>query len=172
MGDARVARRAGGVAAVPGLRQLTAVARAGTVRDLHALDPLTAVTQAAEVWWLQPTDIAVVLGSRQSADLLDAAECDRLGISVVKPRSGGGAVVVVPDPSVWVDIGAPTGSAPGDVRGSMIWAGELWRRALAPLIGDGRALTVHTGPMITTPWSDLVCFAGLGPGEIQLEGSK
>ena len=26
--------------------------------------------------------------------------------------------------------------------------------------------------MVTTPWSDLVCFAGLGPGEVLLDGRK
>ena len=151
------------------------VARAGTVRELHELDPLATIRPhpligVAELWWLQPTDTAVVLGSRQSAEIVDAAECARLGVDVVKRRSGGGAVLVVPDQLVWVDIVAPPGGAPGDVRASMIWAGELWRRALAPFVDSGD-LTVQ-GSMVTTPWSDLVCFAGLGPGEVLLDGCK
>jgi lipoate-protein ligase A len=159
---------------------LTAVARHGTVRELHELDPLAdvrggATTISTGVWWLQPDDTAVVLGSRQSPDIVDTAECARLGIGIVKRRSGGGAVLVVPDQLVWVDIVAPPGGAPddvpNDVRGSMIWAGGMWQRALQPFVGD-RQLTVHSGSMVTTPWSDLVCFAGLGPGEVLLDGRK
>ncbi|HZB41266.1 MAG TPA: hypothetical protein VE487_09895 [Ilumatobacter sp.] len=160
------------MAAILGLRQLIAVARRGTVQELHALDPLAEVGLGAEIWWLQPRDIAVVLGSRQSPDIVDAAECARLGVSVVKRRSGGGAVLVVPDQLVWIDIVATPGSAPDDVRGSMIWAGETWQRALVPFVADNGELTVYTGSMVTTPWSELVCFAGLGPGEVLLDGRK
>ena len=138
---------------------------------MHELDPLAAIGAVAEIWWLRPEDTAVVLGSRQSADILDTAECARLGVGVVKRRSGGGAVLVVPDGLVWADIVAPPGGAPDDVRASMVWAGELWRRALAPFVA-GRDLTLHTGSMVTTPWSELVCFAGLGPGEVLLDGRK
>ena len=150
--------------------------RGGSVRELHELDPLAdvrggATTIATGVWWLQPDDTAVVLGSRQSPDIVDTAECARLGVGVVKRRSGGGAVLVVPDQLVWVDVVAPPGGAPEDVRGSMIWAGEMWQRALVPFVGGGE-LTVHAGPMVSTPWSELVCFAGLGPGEVSLDGRK
>jgi lipoate---protein ligase len=151
---------------------LIARARRGTVQDLHGLDPLASAGEGAQVWWLQPDDTAVVLGSRQSPDIVDGAECARLGVGVVKRRSGGGAVLVIPDQLVWVDIVAPPGAAPDDVRGSMIWAGELWQRALVPFVGEGSELTVHTGPMVVTPWSDLVCFAGLGPGEVSRDGRK
>jgi len=150
--------------------------RGGTVRELHELDPLADVSTAAQVWWMQPEDTAIVLGSRQSPDIVDTAECARLGIGVVKRWSGGGAVLVVPDQLVWVDIVAPPGGVPNDVpndvRASMLWAGEMWRRALMPFVGEGRELTVHAGSMVATPWSDLVCFAGLGPGEVLLDGRK
>jgi lipoate-protein ligase A len=155
-----------------GDRQSMIVARQGSVRALHELDPLQALSGAAQVWWLQPEDTAVVLGSRQTADLVDEAECARLGVGVVKRRSGGGAVLVVPHHVVWIDIVAPPGVVPDDVRGSMVWAGEHWRRALAPFTGASAELTVHTGSMVATPWSDLVCFAGLGPGEVSLDGRK
>jgi lipoate-protein ligase A len=155
---------------------LSVVVRRGAVRELHELDPLAAVgdaaTPAAEVWWLQPDDAALVLGSRQTPDIVDTDECARLGLDVVRRRSGGGAVLVVPDQLVWIDIVAPPGAAPDDVRGSMVWAGELWRRALAPSVGDAGALSVHTGSMERTAWCDLVCFAGIGPGEVLLDGRK
>jgi lipoate---protein ligase len=148
------------------------VARRGTVRELHQLDPLAGVAGEAQLWWLEPDDAAVVLGSRQTPELVDAVECGRLGLDVVERRSGGGAVLVVPDQLVWVDLVAPHGVVPDDVRGSMAWAGTLWRRALASFVGSHRELRVHSGPMIATPWSELVCFAGIGPGEVLLDGRK
>jgi 5-methylcytosine-specific restriction endonuclease McrA len=145
---------------------------AAACRELHELDPLAVVGAVPEVWWLQPDDAAIVLGSRQTPDLVDSEACARLGLTIVRRRSGGGAVLVVPDQLVWIDIIAPAGVAPDDVRGSMVWAGEMWGRALAPDIGESGALSVHAGPMMATAWSDLVCFAGLGPGEVLLDGRK
>jgi hypothetical protein len=43
------------------------------------------------------------------------------------------------------------------------WLGEAWAAALADLGVGG---VVHRGPMVASPWSRLVCFAGLGPGEV------
>jgi lipoate-protein ligase A len=31
---------------------------------------------------------------------------------------------------------------------------------------------VHTGTLVSNEWSKLVCFAGLGPGEVVLDGQK
>jgi lipoate-protein ligase A len=149
---------------------LNTVTRRGTVRELHELDPFAGPV-APELWWLQPSDAALVLGSRQHDDLVDLGECARLGLAVVRRRSGGGVVLVVPHQFIWVDIVASHGTAPDDIRGSMVWAGEMWRQALTPWAGE-RALTVHDGSMVTTPWSQLVCFAGLGPGEVLLDGRK
>lgn len=149
---------------------MSAVIRRGTVRELHDLDLPPPAAATADVWWLQPVDAALVLGSRQRDDLVDLDQCARLGLSVVHRRSGGGAVLVVPGRSIWVDIVAPPGVAPDDVRGSMIWAGEMWQRALSPWAAG--ELAVHDGAMVTTAWSELVCFAGLGPGEVLLDGQK
>jgi lipoate---protein ligase len=44
--------------------------------------------------------------------------------------------------------------------------GEAWAEAL----GDGAE--VHRGGMVHTAWSALVCFAGLGPGEVTRAGRK
>jgi hypothetical protein len=73
---------------------------------------------------------------------------------------------------MWIDLVVPIATAwvTDDVRASMIWAGERWRTALQPLV-DGD-LSVHSGGMVTSAWSDLVCFAGLGPGEVLLDGEK
>ena len=99
--------------------------RCGSPDDLHALDPFGAsvdrVTpvQGLEVWRCEPDSAAVVLGSRQAEGVVDHAACRRAGIGVAKRRSGGGAVLVVPDDIVWIDVIASRGWLPDDVRGSI-----------------------------------------------------
>lgn len=147
------------------------VVQRGSVGDLHALDPFAgdAITDPV-VWWCRPTDDAIVIGSRQTTDVLDVDACRRSGLAIVRRRSGGGAVVMRRADVVWVDAVIPTGIAPDDVRGSMVWIGERWRTVLQPRVD--RPLTVHDGGMCHTPWSGLVCFAGVGPGEVLLDGAK
>lgn len=149
----------------------------GTVAELHALDPFAGRCEhdVPVVWWCDPTDAAIVLGSRQSAESLDHEAVSRAGLEVVRRRSGGGAVVVH-DEVVWIDLVVPVGDVmrgvTRDVRGSMVWAGERWRGALAELGVPSDRMTVHTGGLVETPWSPLVCFAGFGPGEVLLDGRK
>ncbi len=140
----------------------------GTVAELHARDPFGgAPVEAPAVWWCDFTDAAIVLGSSQRAEILDAAAVASAGLSVVHRRSGGGAVLLRPGSVLWIDLVLPVGSWPNDVRGSMLAAGELWRDALVAVGAASRPrLLVHTGGMVTTAWSAAVCFAGLGPGEV------
>lgn len=147
------------------------VTRRATVAELHALDPFDGRTVTVpEVWVCDMTDAAIVLGSRQGPELLDAEACARAGLDVVRRRSGGGAVLLRPGAAVWIDLVLPHGVAPDDVRGSMIWAGELWRDVLVGLVeGD---VSVHDGGMLDNVWSELVCFAGIGPGEVLVDGRK
>ncbi len=173
------------------------VHRRGSVADLHGLDPFTGpvtgpvagpVTGPA-VWWCDPTDAAIVLGSRQQPETVDAAACHARGLAVVRRRSGGGAVLIRPGAVVWFDLVLPHGVAPDDVRGAMVWAGELWQGALADIGAlDGLDTTVHTGAMagsvpfglvgsvpaerVGSKWCDLVCFAGVGPGEVLAPAGK
>lgn len=145
--------------------------RTATVAELHALDPFADhVVDGPEVWLCEPIDSAIVLGSRQTPDLVDADACRAAGLEIVRRRSGGGAVLLRPDAVVWIDVVLPHGIAPDDVRGSMVWVGERWAEALADRVGG--ELTVHRGGMVCTPWSDLVCFAGVGPGEVLVDGRK
>lgn len=147
------------------------VTQVATVEELHARDPFGGPhVHAPEVWVCDLTDAALVLGSRQSPDLVDREACERAGLAVVRRRSGGGAVILRPGAVGWVDLVLPHGFAPDDVRGSMIWAGRLWHDALHEVSPGTR--TVHTGGMVHTPWSELVCFAGIGPGEIVVDGHK
>jgi len=145
--------------------------RRGTVAELHALDPFAGeepVTPA--VWWCRPTDDSLVLGSRQTEDLVDLAACERAGLSVVRRRSGGGAVIMRRASVLWVDVVLPQGIAPDDVRGSMVWIGEAWRHVLRTY--TERSLDVHRGGLTCSEWSDLVCFSGVGPGEVLVGDAK
>jgi lipoate-protein ligase A len=149
---------------------VTPLRRRAPVAELHAADPIAAAVASPALWWCDPTDSAIVLGSRQQPQTVDVERCRALGLSVVRRRSGGGAVLVEPAAVAWCDLVLPHGVAPDDVRGSMVWAGERWRQALGAL-GVG-PLLLHDGGMLCTPWSSLVCFAGTGPGELLDPGGR
>jgi len=112
-----------------------------------------------------PTGPALVLGSAQAPDRVDRAACARAGVDVVRRRSGGGAVLVVPGEVLWVDLVLPAGDPlwQDDVGRAFHWVGDAWAAALAELDVGAE---VHRGALVRTPWSSEVCFAGLGPGEV------
>jgi lipoate-protein ligase A len=148
------------------------VRRAGSAAAFHGRalgDPLRRAVHVFEVE--RP---ALVLGSAQPDDVVDRAACDAAGVEVVRRRSGGGAVLVEPGGVVWVDVELPRGDAlwHDDVGRAAWWLGDCWAAAMADL-GITAALTVHRGGLARTRWSALVCFAGLGPGEVTDEtGAK
>ena len=109
---------------------------------------------------------ALVLGSTQAESIVVG---DAAGVDVVRRRSGGGAVLVEPGRLVWVDvaIGRDDPLWHDDVGKAFHWLGAAWAAAL----GIAGA-TVHRGGLIRTAQSDLVCFAGLGPGEVTVDGAK
>jgi lipoate-protein ligase A len=113
------------------------------------------------MWIFEVEQPALVLGSSQ-------AMVEVPGIEVVRRRSGGGAVHLAPGATLWVDVVLPRGDDlwDDDIGRAPHWLGAAWAEA----IGD-RAL-VHRGPMVRNEWSDLVCFAGLGPGEVTVDGRK
>lgn len=114
---------------------------------------------------------AVVLGSSQPEGAIDGDRAAAADIDVVRRRSGGGAVLVEPDHTLWLDVTIPVGDArwDADVGRAFHWLGRAWVAALGRLDISARW---HDGPMQRTRWSDLVCFAGLGPGEVTIEGRK
>lgn len=113
---------------------------------------------------------ALVLGSGQQESVVDVAAAAAAGVEVSRRRSGGGAVLVGPD-TLWLDVVVPAADPlwDGDVRRSFHWLGEAWAAALGRVGVTGQ---VHKGGMVEGPWSRLVCFAGLGPGEVVVEGRK
>jgi len=138
-------------------------------RGDHAQFPLSGVRT---VRVLHPTAAAVVLGSSQSESVVDPEAASRLGLAVARRRSGGGAVLVVPGEQVWIDLLIPRGDPlwHDDIVKAAEWVGHAWVDALALLGIDN--CEVHTGRLVSTPWSDRVCFAGLGPGEVTVGGAK
>ena len=110
---------------------------------------------------------AVVLGSHEPEDWFDPAALRRAGLGLARRRSGGGAVLVGPGLSVWVDFVIPAGDPlwDDDVGRAAWWVGDLWASVV-----DGSE--VWRGAMRANAWSPTVCFAGLGPGEVTLGGRK
>ncbi|MET0911567.1 MAG: hypothetical protein ABWZ99_19025 [Ilumatobacteraceae bacterium] len=145
----------------------------GPAGEFHAADLLAARQPRVVVG--AATGPALVLGSRQHADVVDREACQRARVDVVKRRSGGGVVLVEPGSMCWFDVVVPVDdprfeSVAADVGASMRWLGRRIATALGGL-GVGGA-TIHDGPMTGGPWADLVCFAGCGPGEVLVDGDK
>ena len=137
----------------------------GSAADFHARD----LGAARAVWWFEVTGPTVVLGSTQADEVVDRGAAERGGVDVTRRRSGGGAVWLAPGEITWVDVTIPRSDPlwDDDLSRAGLWLGEAWVRALEHL--GARDLTVHSGAMAVTEWSPLVCFAGLGPGEVTTE---
>jgi lipoate-protein ligase A len=120
---------------------------------------------------LTPTAPALVLGSTQGDEVVDRARAREAGLDVVRRRTGGGAVLVRPEELWWVELFVPVGDGlwRDDVARAFDWVGEVWREALHSLGVDARS---HRGALPGTRWSRLVCFAGVGPGELLVDGRK
>jgi lipoate-protein ligase A len=105
----------------------------------------------------------LVLGSTQDVGIVDTQALARRGVELVRRRSGGGAVLLEPDRAVWVDTWVPRGDPlwGDDVARSGAWIGAWWAESLGV-----PGLQVHDGRPIESRWSDRICFAGLGAGEV------
>ncbi|MDO8391856.1 MAG: hypothetical protein Q7V57_15380 [Actinomycetota bacterium] len=115
----------------------------------------------------------LVLGSAQPEATVDLEAAVRLGVHIVRRRSGGGGVLLIPGEFVWLDLVLPAGDPlwSDDVGASMVWVGELWQRALRA-VGDADGSLVHRGPLVRNEWSQAVCWAGVGSGEVLSAGAK
>jgi lipoate---protein ligase len=142
----------------------------GSAADLHARPVGASLAPAVHV--LDVDRPALVLGSTQPDHVVDRAAAARLGIEVVRRHSVGAAVLLQPAGTVWVDVEVPRDDPlwDEDVGRASWWLGEAWARALAAT-GVDRPV-VHKGGLVRAPGSDLVCFAGLGPGEVTAGGAK
>lgn len=129
---------------------------AGTPQELHDLNP--GANPGRLIWVMEPSRSALVLGSTQSGDVV----VDASSVDVARRRSGGGAVLVEPTHTLWIDVIVPSGDPlwSDDVSAAAHWLGQTW----ADVIGG--AAVVHRGPMVRAAWSSLLCVAGTGPGEV------
>ena len=126
----------------------------------------------ASAWLLDAERPALVLGSTQPLSVVDRAAAAAAGLEVVRRHSGGGAVLLRPGTVVWVDVVVPVADPlwTADVGHAFRWLGQVWVEALSALgVEDARW---HDGPLVPSRWSRLVCFAGLGPGEVTVAGRK
>jgi lipoate-protein ligase A len=147
----------------------------GSAAAFHARPLAEAVERAVHV--LDVDRPALVLGSTMPDAAADHGACAAAGVDVVRRRSGGGAVLLDTagrlggPPTLWIDLIVPRGDPLwlDDVGRSMDWLGETWVRALTSIGIQG---AVHRGPLERTAASTLVCFAGLGPGEVVVGGRK
>lgn len=127
----------------------------------------------AHLWWFETDVEAVVLGSTQSDEVIDVERCRRSRVDIVRRRSGGGVVHVTTSGIAWLDVVLPVEHPlwDRDVTTSTFWLGEAWIEALTSLGVEG--LRQHRDRLERSAISDLICFAGRGPGEVFLgDGSK
>jgi lipoate-protein ligase A len=137
----------------------------GAAADLFAAPPPDPPARAVRL--LSVDAPAVVLGTTQAEP-----PRTRAGFDVVRRQSGGGAVLLEPGAQVWADVFIPRHDAhwDDDVARAFLWVGQAWVDALIAVGVDGA--TVHHGGLCTTQWSRVVCFAGLGTGEVTIGERK
>lgn len=130
--------------------------RRGRAGDLHHAEvPARRLVRVHDL-----TTPALVLGSAQPASTI-VAEHVPAGWDLVRRRSGGGVVHLVPGAQVWVDVVVPAGDPlwDDDVCRASWWLGEAWVRSL----GHGR---VHRAGVGDRALARVACFASVGPGEV------
>ncbi len=142
---------------------------AGPAAVLHAR-PISPANRLNELHAIRR---AIVLGRAQKVDDTFDAAVHAAGFEVARRVSGGTAVLVGPGECVWVDVVVER-DGPGwhdDIAKAGCWMGDQWVAALAAAGLAGA--TVHRTGMERRPGSDVVCFAGVGPGEVlAADGAK
>jgi len=103
--------------------------------------------------------------------VVDAERAAGAGVEVARRRSGGGAVLLQPGTSAWIDLVLPVDDPlwDDDVVRAAAWVGAACHAALARL---GVEAVVHEGRLEAGRWGELVCFAGRGPGEVLVADRK
>ena len=140
--------------------------------DAGALHDVTDLDGGRRVLTCEVTHPAWVLGSAQPDATVERVAAEGAGIAVVRRRSGGGAVLLVPHQHVWVDVVLPADDplAEDDVERATWWLGDAWARALATL--GVPSPQVHRRGVTDRALGRVVCFAALGPGEVAAGGRK
>ncbi len=136
------------------------VSTVGTAADLHHR-PMPPTCERL-VWSHRVEGPALVLGSTQPTDIVGSDTTEKA--EIVTRRSGGGAVLVQ-SYDTWIDvlIGEDDELWNHDVGRAFGWLGEVWERTLRSL---GVEAQRHEGGLQNRDEGRVVCFAGLGPGEV------
>ena len=116
------------------------------------------------------TATTVVLGSRQPVSDLDDRVLARETVAVRRRRGGGGAVLLGPG-DCWVEVWLPAGAGTfrDDLRATACLVGECWQSLLASM---GLSTEIHRSGVLRPDEGSVACFAGLGPGELTVQGRK
>lgn len=143
--------------------------RRGSAEALHALE--LPAGDSAEFWVLEPERPAVVMGSAQRVEAFDVDGLAAAGIDLAPRRSGGGAVYIAPAGVVWIDVVAPRSSPwwSDDLSQTFLQVGECWQQALA---NCGIESELIIGSPDRSPQARQACWAGLGWGEVTVDGVK
>lgn len=148
---------------------------AGSVAELHALpmpthDQPTAGNQP-ELWLMRPTGAAVAMGSAQKPEDFDSDVVAARALALAPRRSGGGAVFIEPEQTVWIDLVAPRTSQwwSDELAENFMIVGRVWQQALASL---GVQTTICAEAPQKSDASRAACWAGIGWGELTIEDSK
>jgi len=121
-----------------------------------------------------PTATTLVLGSRQSEEIVDRHAAGRAGLEIVRRRSGGGAVLVDANHSVWIDVevGIEDVRYCAEPMAMMAKVGQWWMEALRFLNCCPPDLWQFEGAMECDAGGDVICFAGRAHGELMVGESK
>jgi lipoate---protein ligase len=138
---------------------------------LGALEP----GGAAVLSWTRLTHEALVVGRSADDPAIDRAAGARLGVTVHRRASGGGAVLWNDD-LVALDVALPAGHRllDHDVVASYRWLGEVVAEALVRLGAPARVVGLdearERAPHDTA--AAVACFGSLSPYEVEIEGRK
>jgi lipoate-protein ligase A len=119
---------------------------------------------------LEVTSPTVVLGST-SAEVIVPGAWGGERVETCRRRSGGGLVWLEPGNSTWLDVFVPADDplAERDVARAFLWLGDALAVAAVGLGVDAR---VHRGRHRPGPDGGLVCFEGVGSGEVVVDDRK
>ena len=121
------------------------------------------------VWNVDITTPAIVLGSRQTEAELNLVACANENVEIVRRRSGGGMVFLSPGKQVWLDVVIPKDDPLwiDDVGRAAWWLGDVWLATIESLAPPKKlSAVVHRENLAVGEYGDLVCFSGVGPGEV------
>lgn len=148
---------------------------AAAASELHAgsAELVTAGPAAGRlVRVLDAVEPALVLGSNQSITDVDEPSARLAGVDIVSRKTAGGAVLVGPGQLIWVDFIIPVDDPlwHEDVGRAAWWIGDAWTGAVEA--ATSMKPQVWRSGMRHTEWSSRICFAGVGPGEVLVDGRK